>query len=73
MQRNNSKILVNKAKCRTCGAVVESKHVYDFVPCFCFHDGKGTGVAVDGGKEYIKRCGEVGGWEELSEVEYVGD
>lgn len=29
--------------------------------------------AVDGGLEYLRRCGNLGDWEELSEVEKVED
>lgn len=45
-----TKIVVNKIKCNHCGDEIESKSVHDFVWCKC-----GT-VAVDGGKEYLKRC-----------------
>ncbi len=43
------KILVNKIKCKKCGDIIESKTTHDFKFCKC-----GT-VAVDGGKEYLKR------------------
>ena len=43
------KILVNKIKCKKCGDTIESKTTHDFKFCKC-----GT-VAVDGGKEYLKR------------------
>ena len=43
------KITVNKIKCNKCGDIIESIHRYDFKYCQC-----GT-VAVDGGKEYLKR------------------
>ena len=42
--------------------VVHSVSVHDFKFCKC-----GT-VAVDGGREYLKRCGERDNWEELSEL-----
>lgn len=29
--------------------------------------------AVDGGHDYLRRCGNLGDWEELSEVEKVED
>ena len=45
----NKKILSNKAKCKFCGDIIESKHVHDYVVCKC---GK---ISVDGGKYYLKR------------------
>ena len=41
--------LRNRAKCLTCGAVIESKYTHDFVRCPC---GK---LAVDGGPDYARR------------------
>lgn len=41
----------NIAKCRKCGDVIESKHRHDFVWCEC------KAIAVDGGQDYFKRCG----------------
>ena len=43
------KILKNSIKCNLCGDTIESTHVHDFKWCKC---GK---VAVDGGREYLKR------------------
>ena len=57
------KILVNKIRCRKCNDIIESKYTHDFVTCSC-----GT-VSVDGGKSYLKRCGDKVYWEDLSEVE----
>ena len=37
--------------------------LHKFCPC-----GK---VAVDGGHDYLKRCGNLGDWEDLSKVEFV--
>ena len=42
-------IKVNKAKCRRCGDIIESKSVHDYVICKC------GAIAVDGGKEYLRR------------------
>ena len=57
-------IISNKAKCLKCNEIIESKHRHDYVTCSCGN------LAVDGGKDYLKRgaidCGLV---EELSEVE----
>ena len=59
------KILVNKIRCKKCNEVLESTHVHDFKRCKC------GAVAVDGGKEYLRRCGYREDWEELSECEYT--
>lgn len=40
---------MNKAKCRLCGDVIESKSVHDFVECTCEE------IFVDGGNEYLRR------------------
>ena len=43
-------IVKNSIKCNHCDDVIESVHVHDFKYCKC-----GT-VAVDGGKDYLKRA-----------------
>ena len=53
-------IISNKARCLSCMEVIESKHRHDFVYCKC---GK---IAVDGGKDYLKRVGNLNDYEELS-------
>lgn len=65
-----TKILVNKIKCKKCGDVIESKHVHDFVECTCFKNSGGKeGCAVDGGHSYLKRCFEYPNvYEDLSET-----
>lgn len=55
------KIITNKIRCKKCGDVIESAHRHDFKFCKC-----GV-VAVDGGKDYLRRCGNRKDWEELSE------
>ena len=42
--------------------VFPSFFIHDFKFCKC------GAVAVDGGKEYLRRCGNREGWEDLSEV-----
>lgn len=42
-------ILVNKAQCKLCGDIIESKSVHHFVRCKCGE------IFVDGGKSYIRR------------------
>lgn len=48
----NYTITTNKIQCIKCLAILESEHVHDFKSCFC---PKGQQVAVDGGREYLKR------------------
>ena len=54
------KILVNKIKCKKCGDVIESKSRHDFKSCIC------GAVSVDGGLDYIRRCGEETSYEKSS-------
>ena len=58
-----NKIIVNKIKCKKCGDIIESIYRHDFKYCKC------GAVAVDGGKEYLRRLGFKDDYEELSEVE----
>ena len=53
-------IISNKIKCKNCGDVIESKSTNDLKRCSC------GAVAVDGGKEYLKRLGNEKDYEELS-------
>lgn len=53
-------IISNKIRCLTCDDIIESTHRHDFKWCSC------RTVAVDGGKEYLKRCGYPTDYEELS-------
>lgn len=46
-----------KVRCLRCGDIIESKWLHDFVSCSC---GK---VAVDGGDQYFRVCGNYGDWE----------
>lgn len=57
---NTYKILTNKAKCLKCGDVIESTHRHDFVQCKC------GAIAVDGGREYLRRVGFA--YEDMSVV-----
>lgn len=57
------RIFVNKIRCIKCNDIIESFSTHDFKFCKC-----GT-VAVDGGHEYLRRCGNRENWEELSEIE----
>ena len=57
-----NKIIVNKIKCKKCGDIIESTYRHDFKFCKC------GAVAVDGGKDYLRRLGYEEDYEELSEV-----
>lgn len=57
------KIKRNAVKCVHCGDVIESKTVHHFVSCSCGR------CAVDGGKEYLKRMGNLSDFVELCEYE----
>ena len=54
------RITVNKIRCNLCGDEIESISVHDFKWCKC------GAVAVDGGHEYMKRCGNPEDIPELS-------
>lgn len=53
-------ILSNKARCKKCGEIVESKRRQNLVRCKC------GSMAVDGGRDYLKRIGDQENIEELS-------
>ena len=61
------KIIRNAIRCKKCGDIIESMTVHDFKFCSC------SSCAVDGGHDYLRRCGNLGDWEELSEVEKSED
>jgi hypothetical protein len=61
MQLLSKRLLSNKAQCRKCGDIIESKQVHDFVYCSC------RTIAVDGGLEYLRRVGDLANIIELSE------
>lgn len=54
-------IIRNTIRCKKCGNVIESTYAHDFKFCSC------GAVAVDGGKDYLRRCGKHEDFEELSE------
>ena len=43
------RILRNRAQCRKCGDIVESRFRHDYVACDC------GAIAVDGGLDYLRR------------------
>ena len=59
------KIIINKIKCKKCGDIIESTHRHDFKICKC------GAVAVDGGHDYLRRCGDLDGYENLSVTEEI--
>ncbi len=61
------RILANKIQCKKCGDIIESHSVHDFKFCKC------GAVAVDGGHEYLRRCGSFENIIDLSEWKEVND
>ena len=59
------KIISNKIKCKKCGDVIESKNTNDYKRCSC------GAVAVEGGKNYLKRIGNEEDYVELSTIKNV--
>ena len=59
------KIIVNKIKCNKCGDIIESTHRHDFKICKC------GAVAIDGGHDYLRRCGDLDSYEDLSVAEEI--
>ena len=58
------KIIRNMARCKKCGDTIESLYRHDYISCDC------GALAVDGGKDYLRRVyGEEGDYEELSVYE----
>jgi len=55
--------LRNRAKCRKCGDIVESKFRHDFQRCKC------GAIAVDGGKDYQRGVGNFEDFEYLDSEE----
>ncbi len=60
------KIVANKARCRLCGDIIESKNRHDWQTCSC------GAIFVDGGRVYLRRgARNFEDLEELSEFEDV--
>lgn len=57
------KIIKNKAQCKKCKDIIESKATNDLKKCSC------SSIAMDGGLEHIKRIGNLDDVIELSEYE----
>lgn len=56
-------IVRNSAKCLDCGDEIESTSRHDFRFCSC------ENIAVDGGKDYIRRVFYNDNWEDTSITE----
>ena len=60
-------IIRNRARCLSCGDILESRSVHDFVTCSCGN------LSVDGGHEYLKRnVRDTSKYVELSVTVYPG-
>lgn len=59
----DNKIIENKAQCKKCQDIIESRSINDLKRCSC------GSIAVDGGLEYIKRIGNQENIIELSIME----
>lgn len=58
------RIIRNRAMCKVCGDIIESRHRHDFQQCSC------GSCFVDGGHEYLRRGAKnMEDLEELSEYE----
>ena len=53
---------VRGIECLKCHSQIWSKHRHDFVLCKC------EAVAVDGGREYLRVCGEFDDWKGIDIV-----
>lgn len=65
--RAMGKIIKNAIQCKKCGDVIESTSVHEFVTCSC------GACAVDGGHDYLRRCGNLDDIIDLSVVEPDGE
>ena len=61
----NSKIIHNRIKCLKCGDTIESEYRHDYKTCSC------GACAVDGGRDYLRRSGNLEDWQEMSEIEGI--
>lgn len=56
-------IIKNAVQCKKCGDIIESTNVHDFVTCSC------GACSVDGGHDYLRRCGNLEDMIDLSVIE----
>ena len=57
------KILRNSIRCKKCGEEIVSNSRHDYVECKC------GACAVDGGHDYLRRCGNSEDYAETSILE----
>jgi tRNA(Ile2) C34 agmatinyltransferase TiaS len=62
--RKREIVVTNKIQCSKCDDIIESTNRHDFRWCKC------GSIAVDGGKSYLRRVGELHNIVELSETYY---
>ena len=60
---SNRFISINKIQCKKCRDIIESRTVNDFKTCTC------GSVSISGGKEYLRRLGNVDDYIEMCEWE----
>ena len=58
-------IVKNAIRCKHCGDIIKSTYRHDFKFCSCHR------CAVDGGLDYLRRCGGPDDWEDLSEFKEI--
>lgn len=63
MRVKDRRITRNAVKCGKCDDIIESVHRHDFRSCKC------GAIAVDGGKEYLRRVGDIHNHINMSESE----
>ena len=62
IEKKKEEIINNKIKCKKCGDIIESKSTNDYKRSSC------GAVAVDGGKDYLKRMGNEETYDAFSEL-----
>lgn len=55
-------IILNQIRCKKCGDILTSTYAHDIKTCSC------GSCTIDGGTDYLRRCGERDDWEDLSKV-----
>jgi len=53
----------NRARCKKCGDVIESKYRHNFVTCTC------GAISVDGGNDYFRWIGNLEDFEEMNDTD----
>lgn len=65
---------VNRARCKNCGTIIESKFRHDWVACKCFNNEPDTkGIFIDGGDVYNRYGGCLENLEWLTKDGAVND